>query len=296
MSTVEGTRVPPATYDDLPPAAKAAHDAHTRVARITNMKRTLLHSVPAFEALMTWYPLRDTVQPFLGERLHHAVRPRDLRETDCLICSTFFRRMLIDPARTPTRWCSTSGSRRWSRSGGSSPPTPTPCRTSCTAARGAASSREQIVALTAFGGADGRHQRLQQRAAGDPRRVSRAVPRERGTSWVSCSGQVAFITGAAHGQGRASALALAREGAAVAGLRRRAAARLPRLRHGHAADLERLRRRVHGRRRRLPDLRRRRARRRGDPRRGGRDASSASAGSTSCSTTPASAATAWPTS
>ena len=54
-----------------------------------------------------------------------------------------------------------------------------------------------------------------------------------GAPWVSCSGKVAFVTGAAHGQGRASALALAREGAAVAGLRRRAAAPLPRLRHGN---------------------------------------------------------------
>ena len=67
MSTAEGTRVPPTTYDDLPPAAQAAHDAHEQVAPITNMTRTLLHSVPAFEALMTWYPLRDAVRPFLME-------------------------------------------------------------------------------------------------------------------------------------------------------------------------------------------------------------------------------------
>ena len=66
MSNFQGARVPPTTYQELTPAAKTAHDAHTRVGRITNMKRTLLHSVPAFEALMTWYPLRDTVRPFLG--------------------------------------------------------------------------------------------------------------------------------------------------------------------------------------------------------------------------------------
>ena len=101
MSTVEGTRVLPATYDDLPPAAKAAHDAHTRVARITNMKRTLLHSVPAFDALMTWYPLRDTVQPFLGERLTTLFAHAISAETDCLICSTFFRRILIDSGEDP---------------------------------------------------------------------------------------------------------------------------------------------------------------------------------------------------
>src|SRR5512132_1542757 len=101
MSTLEGTRVPPATYDDLPPAAKAAHDGHTRVARITNMKRTLLHSVPAFDALMTWYPLRDTVQLFLGERLTTLFAHAVSAETDCLICSTFFRRLLIDSGEDP---------------------------------------------------------------------------------------------------------------------------------------------------------------------------------------------------
>ena len=45
-------RVPPTTYDDLPPAARAAHDGHTAVARITNMKRTLLHSVPVVVTAM----------------------------------------------------------------------------------------------------------------------------------------------------------------------------------------------------------------------------------------------------
>src|SRR5687768_3937074 len=62
-------RIAPLEYAEMPPEAQAAHDEHLRTARITNMKRTLLHSAPAFQALMTWYPLRDTVQPFLGERL-----------------------------------------------------------------------------------------------------------------------------------------------------------------------------------------------------------------------------------
>ena len=41
---------------------------------------------------MTWYPLRDTVQPFLGERLTTLFAHAISSETDCLICSTFFRR------------------------------------------------------------------------------------------------------------------------------------------------------------------------------------------------------------
>ena len=101
MSTVEGTRVPPTTYDDLPPAAQAAHDAHEQVARITNMKRTLLHSVPAFEALMTWYPLRDAVRPFLGDRLTTLFAHAVSAETECLICSTFFRRLLLQSGENP---------------------------------------------------------------------------------------------------------------------------------------------------------------------------------------------------
>ena len=95
-------RIPPLEYHNAPPDARAAHDRHQRdVGRITNMKRTLLHSLPAFRALMEWYPLRDTVQPFLGERLTHLFAHAVSTETDCLICSTFFRRLLIQSGENP---------------------------------------------------------------------------------------------------------------------------------------------------------------------------------------------------
>src|SRR3954469_24344214 len=97
-------RIPPLDHDDASPEARAAHDDHKRdVGRITNMKRTLLHSLPAFRALMEWYPLRDTVQPFLGERLTTLFAHAISAETDCLICSTFFRRMLIQTGDNPDR-------------------------------------------------------------------------------------------------------------------------------------------------------------------------------------------------
>jgi alkylhydroperoxidase family enzyme len=95
-------RIPPLEYAEARPDARAAHDHHQReVGRITNMKRTLLHSVPAFRALMEWYPLRDSVQPFLGERLTHLFAHAVSTETDCLICSTFFRRLLIQSGENP---------------------------------------------------------------------------------------------------------------------------------------------------------------------------------------------------
>lgn len=96
-------RISPLEHDAMPPEARAAHDEHLKTARITNMKRTLLRSVPAFDALMTWYPLRDTVQPFLGERLTTLFAHAVSSETDCLICSTFFRRILIDSGEDPDR-------------------------------------------------------------------------------------------------------------------------------------------------------------------------------------------------
>jgi len=95
-------RIDPRDLAGAPADIRAAAEAHERLpARITNMKRTLLHSLPAFDALMTWYPLRDRVAGFLGERatliLAHAISV----EADCLICSTFFRRILIESGENP---------------------------------------------------------------------------------------------------------------------------------------------------------------------------------------------------
>src|SRR6185436_18200961 len=91
-------------YDTAPPATRRAHDDHVQhVARMTNMKRTLLRSVPAFDALMTWYDLRDVVLPILGERLTIIFAHAISAETDCLICSTFFRRILVESGEDPDR-------------------------------------------------------------------------------------------------------------------------------------------------------------------------------------------------
>jgi alkylhydroperoxidase family enzyme len=95
-------RIQPLEYEHAPAPAREAHDAHERDhGRMTNMKRTLLHSLPAFHALMEWYPLRDTVRPFLGDRATTLFAHAISAETDCLICSTFFRRILIDAGEDP---------------------------------------------------------------------------------------------------------------------------------------------------------------------------------------------------
>ena len=69
--------------------------------RVTNMKRTLAHSPVALRALMTWYELREEVIPFLGERRTNLFAHAVSSQTDCLICSTFFRRILSDAGENP---------------------------------------------------------------------------------------------------------------------------------------------------------------------------------------------------
>jgi alkylhydroperoxidase family enzyme len=94
------SRIKPLQEDD--PESRAVLDQiRTAHGRTTNMKRTLAHSPVALHALMTWYDLRNEVVPFLGERpttlFAHAISAG----TDCLVCSTFFRRLLIDAGEDP---------------------------------------------------------------------------------------------------------------------------------------------------------------------------------------------------
>ena len=69
--------------------------------RATNMKRTLARSPVALRSLMTWYDLRDEVAAFLGDRATLLFAHAISTGTDCLICSTFFRRLLIDAGDNP---------------------------------------------------------------------------------------------------------------------------------------------------------------------------------------------------
>ncbi|MEI7845721.1 MAG: hypothetical protein WCK35_07950 [Chloroflexota bacterium] len=71
--------------------------------RMTNMKRTLLHSIPAYTALMEWYPLFDCIKEFLGERLSVIFSHAISVESDCLLCTTFMRRELILWGEDPSK-------------------------------------------------------------------------------------------------------------------------------------------------------------------------------------------------
>ena len=89
-------RVPQIDYETAPEAVRQAHDDHLKVGRMTNMKRTLLNNVPSFKALMEWYTLRDEAAKFLSPLDINLFCYAISAENDCLICSSFFRKILRD--------------------------------------------------------------------------------------------------------------------------------------------------------------------------------------------------------
>jgi alkylhydroperoxidase family enzyme len=95
-------RIPPLEEAEADPAGRAALEGIVAAhGRTTNMKRTLARSPVALDALMTWYDLRDAVVPFLGERATTLFAHAISAGTDCLVCSTFSRRLLIESGEDP---------------------------------------------------------------------------------------------------------------------------------------------------------------------------------------------------
>lgn len=95
-------RINPVEYENANAEAKKEfEDQIQKNGRITNMKRTLLHSLPAFRALMEWYPLRDELLTFIGEREFNLFSHAISAENHCLVCSTFFRKILVDSGDSP---------------------------------------------------------------------------------------------------------------------------------------------------------------------------------------------------
>ncbi|MDR1355689.1 MAG: hypothetical protein LBJ43_05485 [Propionibacteriaceae bacterium] len=89
-------------YETASAEVRAEYDDQiAKHGRITNMKRTLLHNVPAFKAYMEWYTLQGELASFLSERAIAVFSHAISSENDCLICSVFFRKMLIDAGDDP---------------------------------------------------------------------------------------------------------------------------------------------------------------------------------------------------
>jgi len=95
-------RIPPLNTEDAKPKSRdLLAEQVANHGRATNMKRTLAHSPPALSALMRWYDLHAEVVAFLGKRATTLFAFAISSQTDCLICSTFFRRWLIEGGENP---------------------------------------------------------------------------------------------------------------------------------------------------------------------------------------------------
>ena len=66
--------------------------------RLTNEKLTLLHNAEAFKAIEdSSYSLDRELQRLIGKRAGDFFEYAISEENDCLVCSTYFRKLLKDP-------------------------------------------------------------------------------------------------------------------------------------------------------------------------------------------------------
>nr|WP_293839683.1 hypothetical protein [uncultured Arsenicibacter sp.] len=68
---------------------------------ITNMKATLSHSALAFTVYMQWYPLYYQVIEIVGKRAAYLYAHAISEASDCPLCTTFFRKIIIDNGERP---------------------------------------------------------------------------------------------------------------------------------------------------------------------------------------------------
>ena len=96
-------RIPPLPEAATSPETRTAYNQHTRVynSRITNMKATLGHSDVAFRAYMEWYPLYEEAKKIIGDRLSPLFAWSISEAADCPLCSTYFRKTIIESGENP---------------------------------------------------------------------------------------------------------------------------------------------------------------------------------------------------
>ena len=86
----------------LSPEVQAFYDEEKRRAgRVTNMKAVLLHSVPAFKTFGGWSIVKDQVRAAIGERALSIYSHAISSTAGCLLCSTYFRRLLLNEGIKP---------------------------------------------------------------------------------------------------------------------------------------------------------------------------------------------------
>lgn len=95
-------RIQPLTYKEASVEAQIVYEEVVQEhGRMTNMKQTMLHSPVALLAALTWYDLYNELTPVLGERLAIIYSQAVARQSQCELCDTFCRRVIIDGGEDP---------------------------------------------------------------------------------------------------------------------------------------------------------------------------------------------------
>jgi len=146
--------IPPIDIDTAAEDAQQAAEFHVREqgGSLTNMKRTLLHSPPAFLAYMEWYTLAKEIEPFIGKRGIYIFSHAISTQNDCLICSAFFRKILTDQGENPDELTLNEQEALLAAYGKLLASTPHAIPSDIHARLKAAFSDREIVLLTAFAG------------------------------------------------------------------------------------------------------------------------------------------------
>lgn len=105
FTTTTMARIAPIDIKAVDPVTEKAFREHIEKysARITNMKATLAHSLLCFKVYMEWYPLYVEVKQIVGERMAYLFAYAISTASDCPLCSTFFRKIIIDAGEDPAQ-------------------------------------------------------------------------------------------------------------------------------------------------------------------------------------------------
>ena len=89
-------------YGNASPDQRSAHDEEMRRRdRMTNMKRTLLHSPAALRIYGEWFTLRDELRPVIGDRAIWIFALSISKASHSLVGTSFMRRALLQSGVDP---------------------------------------------------------------------------------------------------------------------------------------------------------------------------------------------------
>jgi hypothetical protein len=96
-------RINPINTLNTPLAVREAFDEHVNDYNtpISNVEATLGHSLLAFTVYMQWHPLYEKVKQIAGERAAYLYAWSVSKASNCAVCATYFRKIIIDFDENP---------------------------------------------------------------------------------------------------------------------------------------------------------------------------------------------------